>query len=178
MTERRRYRFVALAGDRLRVGAASGALAGLAMLVFILVRSAVVDRPFWFPLKEFGATFVGPESLVAGGGAVLWGLVLHFAVAVFFGVLYALLLPRDTSMAESAAGGVVYGLAILLLMTFLVLPVANPTLRARVALMPWTWLIQHALYGLVLGALVPLLRAGAGSLFAAYSRLTARKPRA
>ena len=50
-------------------------------------------------------------------------------------------------MISALFGGVVVGIAIWVAMDLLVLPLANPTMAARIALMPLAYFIAHLLYG-------------------------------
>ena len=47
--------------------------------------------------------------------------------------------------------GVGYGIVVMLVMTFLVVPWANPTMSARIPMMMFAWVIGHILYGMCLG---------------------------
>jgi hypothetical protein len=60
----------------------------------------------------------------------------------------------------SLFGGVVYGMAILALMTYVVLLWANPVLHQRVWMMPTSWFFTHARFGL------GVARAGMAALMA------------
>lgn len=133
----------------LSTGAASGVAGGAVMALFSMGVCALTGYGFLFPFKAVGAAFVGADALVGGAGVVVYGLVLHLLASVAFGVLFAAGARRTSASTSGAAlGGLAYGLVILVLMTYVVLPLVNPTLRERVVLMPGAWFTHHVLYGL------------------------------
>ena len=149
-------------GPLAREVASSGALAGLAgglaMAFYLMLYSEFWGAGIGLPLRLIAATFFGVDALIGGAGVVLVGLVLHLAVAVVLGILYALIPRPTTTTFHSLLGGIGFGVAVLIVSTFLVLPAADPVLRARVSLTPMAWFLSHAIYGALMGALVMPLR--------------------
>jgi hypothetical protein len=97
------------------------------------------------------------NAFLGGGGVVLLGLAIHFSVAIVWGVMFALAVPRDAGKGAALAYGLGAGIVVFLVMTFLVMPWANPVMRATVVRTWSPWLVEHLLYGLGL-ALTPALR--------------------
>jgi hypothetical protein len=141
----------------LEAGAAAGGAGALLMAAWWILQSAATGYDPLFFFRMVGATFQGPEALVGGAGVVLSGLFLHVVCAVAFAVPLAMAVTRKTRLGPSLVGGVVYGLLILLFMTYVVLPYADPMMRQRVVGMPGTWFFSHVVFGLGVG-LVPLFK--------------------
>jgi len=133
--------------DALFAGAAAGVVGGALMAIWSAILAALTGYGFLFPFKAVGAAFVGVHALVGGGGTVLYGLGLHFLIAAAFGALFGALSRPISSAGGALAAGIAYGLGILLLMTFVVLPATNATLFERVVLVPGSWFLLHVLYG-------------------------------
>jgi hypothetical protein len=144
----------------LSTGAISGVAGGALMAFFAMAVCALTGYGVLFPFKAAGAAFVGVDALVGGAGVVAYGMALHLLAAAAFGMLFAAGARRTAASPSGAVvGGVAYGLLILLLMTYFVLPLVNPALRERVVLMPGSWFIHHVLYGLGLAlAWIPTSR--------------------
>ena len=98
--------------------------------------------------SAIGALVYGVEALVAGPVALLTGASIQLGFAIVLGILFGLCVSRRTSIVSALFAGIVVGVAVWLLMDLLVLPLANPTMAARVALIPLAYFIAHVLYGL------------------------------
>ena len=150
------------AGVLFREIASAGALAGLAggaaMVLYLMLYSEFWGAGFFLPLRLFGATFFGVDALIGGTGVILAGLAIHLAISAALGILYALIPRPTTTSFHALLGGIGFGVAVLLVSTLLVLPVADPVLRARVALTPMAWFLGHVIYGALTGGLVMPLR--------------------
>lgn len=150
-------------------GAAAGIVAGLVMAMYAMVASATfLGQGFFTPMHGIAAPVVGMDamerSMQAGAFHLeplpaLVGLVGHMMWAVIFGVLFALI-ARAIGLAglASLVVGVVFGLAVMLFMSYAVLPIFG--LAAMPGMVGWTsFTIEHAIFGGVLG-LWPLMRPG------------------
>lgn len=137
-------------------GVMAGLIGGSFVALWSMASAAFAGYAFMFPFNLLGATFEGPQALVGGPGVVLWGLSVHLAVSVILGILYAFMVRPEVQNITSLFGGIVYGMAILAVMTYVVLPWANPVLHQRVWMMPTSWFFTHALYGLGVAS-VPML---------------------
>jgi hypothetical protein len=132
-------------------GALAGIVGGIIMAMFAMMYAAIMGMGILAPLRMIGATFYGPEALVGGAGVLLYGLMIHMITSAAWGAVFALLLPRGISPAAAAGWGAVFSLVVLLVMTYGVLPWANPTMAARVPMMMGAFVIEHLLFGLGLG---------------------------
>ena len=97
--------------------------------------------------------FMSRESFV-------FGLAVHVMVAGVFGAIFAVLATKlRLQGTRILLGGVIYGLAVMLVMSALVLPLAAPAFGAGTTIsqmgsdIGWaTFAALHAIYGLALGA--------------------------
>lgn len=137
-------------------GAMAGLIGGLVSALWSMAYFAIGGYGFLFPFPLIGATFSGAQALIGGSDVILWGLFVHVGTSLTFGILYAFMVTPQVQNLSSLLGGVVYGMAILAAMTFVITPWANPTLHQRITLMPMAWFMSHVLFGLG-AALVPML---------------------
>jgi hypothetical protein len=163
----------------LRVGALLGVVAALVMGMFAMIASATYhDTGFFTPLHHIASALIEPTAMMrsmeagmAGDtfaisvGPALLGLALHLATGAFWGAIFGLIV--STGWLRGVTGliaGIVYGLAVMLVMAFLALPViaaafgGGEPISEMPRLAGWgTFAIEHAMYGAVLG-LWPLLK--------------------
>ena len=132
-------------------GMAVGALGGAAMLGWLMLDAALRDTSPLTPLRLFGGTFLGPQALTAGAGAVLLGLLLHLVVSAALGVPFAALVPRDFSIVGASVLGIGYAFVVIVVMTAYIIPAANPLLDGHLRSFGGAWVIARALYGAILG---------------------------
>lgn len=144
--------------SELEGGAAAGLVAGCLMMLAFMAWSASLGQGFWMPLQLIGGSFLGLRALLGGFGAGLLGLVLHLATAAFWGATFASLLGPETTPRQALWAGLVYGVSVWALMTWIGLPVFDRTMEARIGLMPGAWFTCHLIYGAALCATPPLRR--------------------
>ena len=137
-------------------GMAAGLIGSVIMLLVLTLNTALDGVGFWLPVRVSAALFMGVRAIVGGPGSLLLGVVIHLLVGGVLGGIFAVLLGDRRPGALVILLGIAYSLAILLAMTFIVLPAVNPVMAARVRVIPWTWLLAHVVYGVCL-ALTPLL---------------------
>lgn len=128
-------------------GAASGIIAGTAMMLALMAWSGSMGQGFWTPLELVGGAFLGVQSVLGGFWAGALGLALHLATAAFWGMLFASLVSLETTPAQGLWAGLVYGVAVWATMTWVGLPILDRTLEARVGLMEGAWFCAHLIYG-------------------------------
>lgn len=144
-------------GNLIEAGATAGLIGGALMAGWAVIAALINGQGPFAPFALFGATFVGVEALLGGPGPVALGIALHLCMSVLLGVVFAAIVGRDPARSFAAFAGVLYGVAVLLVMTFLLTPVVDPVLRERIPMMRGAWVIQHVLFGLGV-AWVPWLR--------------------
>jgi uncharacterized membrane protein YagU involved in acid resistance len=89
----------------------------------------------------------------------IFGVVIHLMVGAVFGALFAVLAQRLRLAGTRAVwSGLIYGLAVMMLMSVLLLPLAANMSGAGEAIsrmggeIGWpTWVVLHAIFGLALG---------------------------
>jgi uncharacterized membrane protein YagU involved in acid resistance len=154
---------VPLTREVVEAGAVGGLIGGVMMALFAMLYDAATGLGFFSPVRAIAATVLGRDAVTTGGGAILLGLAIHLGVSILFGVVFAAITQREVPPAAAIAFGMFAGLAILVIMSLVVLPVLNPVSRARLmwgaprSLPVSVAFVIHLLYGLGL-ALVPTLR--------------------
>lgn len=136
------------------VGAAAGLTAGVVMATWAVLTSVWHGLGLMASFESIGATFLGPNATNYGLFSILYGMLVHGLTAAALGVFFCALLPPNATSGHATAAGLGFGVAVLLAMTFIITPVANPVLRHTVSSIPKSWVIQHILFGITLG-LVP-----------------------
>ena len=142
-------------------GAIAGLVAGLAMIIVSVVTALIIGGSIWIEVKAIAAPFFGPTVMRPGFEAapVLVGTFFHFAMAALLGAIYSittrriLKLPSDVGVPVLA--GLIYGFFIWAMAYFIILPLINPFLRGTYA--P-AFIMQHLVYGVVLGLVYAMLR--------------------
>ena len=138
-------------GKRFVAGIAAGTLGAILMMGFMMTYSSVTGAGVTMPLKALGGIVYGVEALVVGSTAMLAGAGIQLGFSIALGILFALFTSRRTSIVAALFAGMAVGIIIWVAMELLVLPWMNPTMAARMALMPLAYFIAHLLYGIGLG---------------------------
>ena len=133
----------------------SGFIAGSAMLAFAMIYAGISGAGFWTPLRLIAAGMGGDPALICAGEAwgssstvaiLLEGVITHFTFAVGWGIVFVWLFPRLFGSAALGVG-LLYGLAVWMLMTWGVLIWADRTMYDRVQLAGGSFFFEHLLYG-------------------------------
>lgn len=158
------------------LGVLAGILGSIAMAMYAMIAAATYqDTGFFTPMYHIAATFIDPTAMetsmeqAMGGdlyyfsaGPAALGLAIHMMTGIAFGVTFALV-ATSLKLRGGAAPlvGVVYGLGVFALMSFVVLPVVADVFGggAPISDMPnmvgyATFSIEHAIFGLVLGLML------------------------
>lgn len=135
-------------------GALAGTLGAFVMTVLACAFSGVLHGEPWKPaLLVSGLFFRGGEA--HGVIAVLLGLFIHFSLAGGLATGFAMLLPRRGTAVAALCLGVLYGMGLWTVMTWLMIPFASPPLSHEA---PTSMLfLLHLAFGAVLGT-VPAFR--------------------
>jgi len=155
-------------------------IASMAMAMYAMVASLVQGTGVFTPPHHTASLIASDDAMnasvgaAASGsnfhlvfGAVLLGSMIHMAVGAGYGALYGPIAARfDIRGAAAAAVGIAYGGAVAVASAFVGLPVAAAILGSgdQIASMAetvgWgTFLVEHLIFGLVLGALLGARRA-------------------
>jgi len=154
-------------------GIFAGFLASTVMGLLAMAASATYQARGFFTPAYHVAFIIDPNTLgqslqKAQGGdrfffsqeAFVFGMAAHVMVGAFFGALFAVLAIRlHLRDRRAIVAGLIYGLAVLVIMSALVLPAAANMSGAGEAIsrmggeIGWpTWVVLHAIFGLALGA--------------------------
>ncbi|MGI8516788.1 MAG: hypothetical protein ACR2ME_00335 [Acidimicrobiia bacterium] len=163
-------------GRAIKVGLIAGVVASLAMGVFAMMASATYQGTGLFtPLYHIGSAF-GSESAAnamgasmeeAGTGEAFYfaagpaalGMAIHVMVGAVWGLIFGLLVHvMRISRVGVIVAGVLFGLLVMLVMSFLVLPAvasmfgSGPPIAEMASMVGWgTFALEHAIFGLVVG---------------------------
>jgi hypothetical protein len=168
-----RSRAAAFPWQTVRTGALVGVIAALVMGLFAMVASATYhDTGFFTPLHHIASALVAPDAMMrsmeAGMhgdtfdisvGPALLGLGLHLLTGAFWGAIFGLIVSAAPLRGAGwLAVGIVYGLAVMVAMALVALPViasvfdGGEPISDMPRLAGWgTFTIEHAIYGAVLG---------------------------
>lgn len=139
------------AGAKFAAGIVVGTIGGILMIGLMMGYAQVMGAGMMTPLKALGAFVYGVEAFVVGSDAILAGALLQLGFSIVLGILFALFISRRTSTVAALFAGIVVGVVIWVAMALYVLPYQNPTMAARIALMPVAYFVAHLFYGLALG---------------------------
>lgn len=154
-------------------GAAAGIVAAVVMGMFAMVAGATYHGVGLFtPMYHIASSLLGPETMMESAaraeagdlfyfvpGPAALGMMLHLAVGAVFGAIFPIVgsLLRARGLGWLLLG-ILYGGAVLVVMSFVGLPLAASVLGGGDPIrdMPeiagwWTFGLEHLLYGAVLG---------------------------
>ncbi|HLV21557.1 MAG TPA: hypothetical protein VKZ49_11770 [Polyangiaceae bacterium] len=137
-------------------GVIAGIVSAMIMLLFGMIVWAARGLGFWGLPKAISAVFLGTGGLSAGLGAVILGLAIHSVLGALFGILFAALLPKGVSAGAELAAALLFGVAVFVIMTYFVLPWANPILYSLIS-QAW-FFAYHLVFGLGLALVLPIRR--------------------
>ena len=142
-------------GCKLAAGATAGILAAVLMMAFLMAYSSAIGEGPTMPLKALGALVYGVEALIAGSTAMAMGAAIELGFSMVLGILFGLAMSRRSSVILTMLAGILVGVVTWVAMELYVLPQMDPTMAARIALMPMAYFFAHVLFGIGLG-LTPL----------------------
>jgi hypothetical protein len=140
-------------------GIVAGLLAAVLMMGLLIAYSIKIGEGPTMPLKSLGALVYGVEALIAGNVAIASGAAIQLGFSLALGILFGLVMSRRTPIMLGMLLGIAVGIAIWVAMNLYVLPFMDPTMAARVALMPTPYFVAHVLLGVGLGMTPLLIRA-------------------
>lgn len=158
------------------LGALLGAGASLVMAAFAMMAAATYQGAgFFTPLYHIASTFIAPstmmtsmEQAMAGNmfyfafGPAVVGAIVHMMVGAMYGVIFAIaaVLLRLRGPVLIGAGAV-WGVVVFVMSSFIALPLAAAVFSSgdQISQMAskvgyGTFVTEHVLYGLALGALL------------------------
>ena len=145
--------------EKLVAGTIAGILAAILIMGALMAYSGAIGAGVSMLLKTLAGLVYGVEALVAGSVAIITGAGIQLGFSVALGILFGLATSRRTSMILALFAGMAVGIATWLAMELYVLPFLDPTMAARIALMPVMYFAAHVLFGIGLGTTPLLVRA-------------------
>jgi len=132
-------------------GAVAGLVGGIVIAIVMLVPVALRGADIWAALKAAAVPLLGARALASGfeAPAVALGVACHFAVAIAWGIAFALL-AAGLSRVGTLMFGAFWGLVVWFGMHGIVLPVLHLAAFARGPIIPE--LVAHIAFGLAVGA--------------------------
>jgi hypothetical protein len=131
-------------------GVVAGLIGGAVIEALMMVIAAGRGDSVWRVLKMASSPFFHHRAMIGGFDAapIVAGLLIHFAVSVAWGVLFAAV-AFGLSRAATVGVGAVWGVVVYLVMFLIVLPLATGhTPRMTNLALP---LLQHIIFGLAVG---------------------------
>lgn len=151
----------------LLIGAIVGMIGGAVMAMFTMIATAAyLNMGFFTPLYAIASPLAGQQTLMTSLhqgvfyfalGPALVGLVVHMMWSALYGMMFGLIAyVAHLKGTLAVISGIVYGVLVMLLMSFLVAPIAGaPNLLQMLGGLSFT--LGHLMFGLVLG-LWPVVR--------------------
>ena len=132
-----------------------GLVASLVLGMWQMIVEAIVGAGLWSPPIYIAATLLrglqgagSPASFDLAGVGL--GLMGHMMNSVIFGLVFAFLIgPRLPSLGRQIVGGLIYGVAIFIVMWYVILPLINPVM---LNLNAGVFFLGHMMWGAALGA--------------------------
>jgi hypothetical protein len=172
-----RYSASVPVGSKFAAGVTAGIFAAILMMGFLMACSSAIGEGPTMPLKALGALVYGVEALIAGSTAIAAGAGIELGFSIVLGILFGLAMSRRSSVILTMLGGILVGVVIWVAMELYVLPQMDPTMAARIALMPMAYFVAHVLFGIGLGLTPLFVRAFSRERHGRRSRDTQRMDR-
>lgn len=133
-----------------RSGIVGGLIGGTVMALVGAATAPFIEQSIWFPLNLVAAAVLPLQESALNQfmlDALIVGSVIHIAMSVLFGLLFALLLP--TLPGHPLVWSVVIGAIMWFVALRLALPILNPVMAEYIQ--PISFIIAHVGYTLTLG---------------------------
>jgi hypothetical protein len=132
--------------------AVAGIIAGLGMFLILCLVSAGLGTGFWLPVQTASGIFYGPMSILGGAGPTILGLLTIVVTSAILGAVFSYFLRADQTGSSQVISGLVFGVIVWALASYIGMPILNPTMSERMALVPGWWFIANLAFGAILGA--------------------------
>jgi hypothetical protein len=151
----------------LLIGAIAGMIGGAVIAMFTMIATATyLNMGFFTPLYAIASPLAGQQTLISSQhqglyyfalGPALVGLVVRMMWSALYGMIFGLIVyATHLKGALAVISGIVYGVPVMLLMSFIVAPIAGaPNLLQMLGGLSFT--LGQLMFGLVLG-LWPVVR--------------------
>ncbi len=153
-------------GSLILAGAIAGMIAGAVMAMYAMLASATfLGQGLFTPLYGIASPIIGSDAMMMSmkqgiyfaAGPALVGLVVHMMWAALYGIIFGLIASRLRLFGAAAViGGMIYGIAVMVVMSVFVLPIVGAGAMPGIIGLP-SFAVEHLMFGLVLG-LWPVVR--------------------
>lgn len=164
-------------GRAVVVGAGAGVIASLVMAIYAMVAAWEKGTGFFTPLYHIASLWASQDSMMASMedgmagndfhfvfGPALLGALIHMATGAGYGAVFGVAVARLRLGTALLAGvGLVYGALVFAVSAYVGLPVAaalfdsGDQISDMAKMAGWgTFIVEHLIYGLFLGAIVAL----------------------
>ena len=166
------------------IGAGAGVIASVVMAMYAMLAAYAKDTGFFTPMYHIASLLTGDKDMMKsmmadqqGGdaftfvvGPAVLGAVIHMMTGAMYGAMYGAIFGVIASRLRlgfpALTGiGVVYGFVVFVVSAYIALPIAaaifdsGDPIKNMAAMAGWgTFIVEHLLYGLVLGLLVAVAR--------------------
>jgi hypothetical protein len=163
-------------GRAVLIGAVAGVIASLVMAMYAMGAAWSKDTGFFTPLYHIASLWADPKTMMDSMkadmdhgdaftfafGPALLGVLIHMTTGALYGAIFGLAVSRLRLAAPLLAGiGVGYGAIVFAVSTWIGLPIAaalfnsGDQIKNMAEMAGWgTFVVEHLLFGLVLGLLV------------------------
>ncbi len=160
-------------------GAVAGVIASLPMAMYAMIASWEKGTGFFTPLYHIASLWASGDAMMASMqeamsgsdfhfvfGTAIIGAVIHMMTGAMYGAVFGLLVsPFNVNLAVPSVIGLIYGAIVFAISAFIGLPLAatifdsGDPIKNMAEMAGWvTFIIEHLLFGLVLGMLVAVAR--------------------
>lgn len=165
------------------VGAGAGVIASVAMAMYAMLAAYVNDTGFFTPMYHIASLVTDDSDMMrsmtadqTGGdaftfllGPAVLGAAIHMMTGAMYGAVFGIIASRIRLGVAALAGlGMVYGFLVFAVSAYVGLPVAaaifdsGDPIEHMAEMAGWgTFIVEHLMYGVVLGVLVAAARARA-----------------
>ncbi len=132
-------------------GVVAGLIGGIVLAIILAIVQVAYGGDIWVALKGASTPFLHERAAQPGfdGPAVALGLVIHFAISIVWGVLFALI-AFGLSRGATVLAGAVWGVVVWLVMYYVVLPAVGLAQVARSQPIV-NAVVGHVIFGLAVG---------------------------
>lgn len=137
-------------------GIVAGLIAGIVMAIVAVLLMTAIGRGMFAPIRLIARAVEGDRAGEDDSLDMVIGLAVHLTVSILAGWIFALLMHVFgwTNMATLIVAGVFYAVLVFIVNEVVTLRLCDRIMFRRMP--PFSFLIAHLVYGLILGWLLAL----------------------
>lgn len=162
------------------IGAGAGVIASVVMAMYAMLAAYAKDTGFFTPMYHIASLLTNDKDMMKsmmadqqGGdaftflaGPAVLGAVIHMMTGAMYGAIFGVIASRlRLGLAALTGIGVAYGFLVFVVSAYIALPIAaaifdsGDPIKNMAEMAGWgTFIVEHLLYGLVLGLLAAVAR--------------------